>query len=109
MVESGISQRQAAKLLGVSHTAIQKDMATKLPKAGNKVATTFCRRRSMPSNSRYSRLEKAAAKERKRQGARNKTGSGKLPEAAKGETRDKVALTAARLRRQRESRQGKTP
>ena len=35
-------------------------------------------------------IEKAAAKEREREGGRSK-GSGKLPEASKGDTRDKVA------------------
>jgi hypothetical protein len=39
LVDAGMSQRQAAKVLGVSHTAIQKDLATKLPNDGNKVAT----------------------------------------------------------------------
>jgi hypothetical protein len=34
-----MSQRQAAKALGVSHTIIQRDVATDLPKSGNKVAT----------------------------------------------------------------------
>jgi len=39
LAKLGVSQRQIAKLLGVSHTQIQKDLATELPKSGNKVAT----------------------------------------------------------------------
>ena len=35
----GLSQRQAAKVLGVSHTTVQQDLADKLPENGNKVAT----------------------------------------------------------------------
>jgi N6-adenosine-specific RNA methylase IME4 len=44
LVDAGLSKRQAAKVLGISHTAIQKDLATKLPKDGNKVATKANRR-----------------------------------------------------------------
>jgi len=50
----GLSQRQAAKQLGVSHETVRKDLATKLPKSGNKVATES--RRSAPSQQRYETL-----------------------------------------------------
>ena len=39
LVGAGVSQRQAAKLLGVSHTQIRKDVETKLPETENIVAT----------------------------------------------------------------------
>ena len=39
MIEAGFSQRKTARYLGVSHTIIQRDVADKLPKSGNKVAT----------------------------------------------------------------------
>ena len=44
LIEGGMSQRQAAKLLGVSHTQIQKDVAPNVPKSGKKVATKAERR-----------------------------------------------------------------
>lgn len=39
LIEGGMSQRQAAKVLGVSHTTILNDVANNLPKGGKKVAT----------------------------------------------------------------------
>lgn len=44
MIEGGMSQRRVAKVLGVSHTQVAKDLAPKLPKDGNKVATKAERR-----------------------------------------------------------------
>lgn len=44
LIEGGMSQRQAAKALGVSHTQVAKDLAPKLPESGNKVATKAERR-----------------------------------------------------------------
>lgn len=44
MIEAGMSQRQVAKALGVSHTQIQKDTGSKVAKSGNKVATKAERR-----------------------------------------------------------------
>jgi hypothetical protein len=41
LIEGGMSQRQAAKALGVSHTQVQKDLATKLPNRGNKGVTNI--------------------------------------------------------------------
>ena len=38
-VDSGLSQRQAAKVLGVDHKTIQNDLANKSPRSGEKVAT----------------------------------------------------------------------
>jgi hypothetical protein len=39
LADTGMSQRDIAKAVGVSHTQVQNDLATKLPKTGNKVAT----------------------------------------------------------------------
>ncbi len=39
LVESGMSQRQAAKVLGVHHSTVQADMAENPPKSGGKSAT----------------------------------------------------------------------
>jgi predicted transcriptional regulator len=39
LIGSGVSKRKAAKLLGVSHQTIQRDMAQKVPKTGTKGAT----------------------------------------------------------------------
>jgi transposase len=39
LIEAGMSQRDAAKLLGVSHTTTQNDVANNLPETGNEVAT----------------------------------------------------------------------
>jgi hypothetical protein len=39
LVDAGMSQRQAAKVLGVDHKTIQNDLANKSPQAGDKVAT----------------------------------------------------------------------
>jgi N6-adenosine-specific RNA methylase IME4 len=39
LIESGLSQRAAAKVLGVNHKTIQNDVANKSPKNGDKVAT----------------------------------------------------------------------
>jgi N6-adenosine-specific RNA methylase IME4 len=44
LIKGGMSQRQAAKALGVSHTQVAKDLAPKLPNDGNKVATKADRR-----------------------------------------------------------------
>lgn len=44
LVDAGMSQRQAAKALGVSHTQIQNDLAENLPENGKKVATKAERR-----------------------------------------------------------------
>jgi N6-adenosine-specific RNA methylase IME4 len=44
LVDAGMSQRQAAKALGVSHTQVQKDLATNDAGSGNKVATKAERR-----------------------------------------------------------------
>jgi N6-adenosine-specific RNA methylase IME4 len=46
LIEGGMSQRQAAKVLGVDHKTIQNDMANKSPKNGEKVATTKAERRA---------------------------------------------------------------
>jgi N6-adenosine-specific RNA methylase IME4 len=39
LLESGMSQRAVAKVLGVTHTTIQNDVANNLPESGKKVAT----------------------------------------------------------------------
>lgn len=39
LVASGVSQRKAAKMLGVKHTTIQRDVARNVPKGGTKSAT----------------------------------------------------------------------
>jgi N6-adenosine-specific RNA methylase IME4 len=39
MIDAGLSQRQAAKLLGVNHKTIQNDVANKSPKSGEQSAT----------------------------------------------------------------------
>jgi hypothetical protein len=39
LVDGGMSRRQAAKVLGVSHAAINKDVGNKVSKNGNKVST----------------------------------------------------------------------
>ena len=39
LVDAGMSQRQAAKVLGVNHKTIQNDLARESPKSGEKVAT----------------------------------------------------------------------
>ncbi|MGH9552231.1 MAG: helix-turn-helix domain-containing protein, partial [Terriglobales bacterium] len=38
LIDEGMSQRQAAKVLGVSHTTVQADLADDLPKGGKKSA-----------------------------------------------------------------------
>jgi helix-turn-helix, Psq domain len=39
LIAGGMSQRQAAKVLGVSHTTVQADVADNLPKSGKQSAT----------------------------------------------------------------------
>ena len=39
LIENGMSQRTAAKVLGISHTQIYRDVAPKVPKTGTKGAT----------------------------------------------------------------------
>jgi N6-adenosine-specific RNA methylase IME4 len=46
LIESGVSQRKAAKILGVDHKTIQNDLANKSPKSGEKVATAVKAKRA---------------------------------------------------------------
>ena len=39
LVDAGMSRREAAKVLGVSHTTVQNDLADSLPKTGKEVAS----------------------------------------------------------------------
>jgi 16S rRNA G966 N2-methylase RsmD len=57
LIESGMSQREAAKILGCSHQLISKELATKLPKDGNKVATPATRARQANEKKRKAELE----------------------------------------------------
>jgi predicted DNA-binding protein (UPF0251 family) len=50
LIESGMSQRQAAKVLGVSYTTIQKDVTTKVSKSDNKVVTGSAKTKAKKSN-----------------------------------------------------------
>ena len=44
LIEAGMSQREAAKALGVSHTTVQRDVEQNVPKSGTERATKAERR-----------------------------------------------------------------